>query len=186
MSLDSYESAVDTQMIDAREIEIETCAYKDCGYLFVDIQCHYWQYHPQFIKPNTNQANLTNEKVTEKEFPEVQIAHKRSNQSEDTESVKAAKHQPQKQDDLSDHIDGLPTKEEQKPLTETVMCNPDPNAVWSAEALSPTKATMAWRQKLSTTMTLTQRKKRMLTIRMKTMGPEVTRVKKERKKFLKE
>ena len=87
MCLDNYESAVDSQMIDAKEIEIETCAYKDCGYLFVDIQCHYWQYHPQFIKPNTNRASLTNEKVTEKELPEVQIAHKRSNQSEDTESV---------------------------------------------------------------------------------------------------
>ena len=51
MSLDNYEAAIDSQMIDAKEIEIETCAYKDCRYLFVDIQCHYWQYHPQFIKP---------------------------------------------------------------------------------------------------------------------------------------
>ena len=115
MCLDNYESAVDSQMIDAKEIEIETCAYKDCGYLFVDIQCHYWQYHPQFIKPNTNRASLTNEKVTEKELPEVQIAHKRSNQSEDTESVKAVKHQTQKQDNLNDPMDDdskdLSTKE---------------------------------------------------------------------------
>ena len=36
MCLDNYESAVDSQMIDANEIEIETDAYKDCGYLFVD------------------------------------------------------------------------------------------------------------------------------------------------------
>ena len=132
MSLDSYESAVDAQMIDAREIEIETCAYKDCGYLFVDIQCHYWQFHPQFIKPNTNQANLTNEKVTEKKLPEVQEAHKESNQSEGTESVKAANHQPEKQGISSDHTDDLPIKEEQKPPTETEMCKPDSNSVWSA------------------------------------------------------
>ena len=39
-------------------------------------------------------------------------------------------------------MDGLPTKEKHKPLTETVMCNLDPISVWSAgtEALSPTKA----------------------------------------------
>ena len=97
MSLESYESAVDAQTIDAKDIEIETWAYKECGCIFVDIQCHYWQFHPQFIKPNTNQANLTNEKVTEKKFPEVQEAHKESNQSEDKESVKAENHQPEKQ-----------------------------------------------------------------------------------------
>ena len=71
MSLESYESAVDAQMTDAKEMEIETCTYKDCGYLFVDIQCHYWHFHPQFIKPNTNQANLTNKKVTEKKLPDI-------------------------------------------------------------------------------------------------------------------
>ena len=79
MSLDNYEAAIDSQMIDAKEIEIETCAYKDCSYLFVDIQCHYWQYHPQFIKPNTNRASMTNEIVTEEKLSEAQIACERSN-----------------------------------------------------------------------------------------------------------
>ena len=59
VNLDTYEAAIDAQ-IDAKEIEIETCAYRECGYLFVDIQYHYWQYHPQFIKPNTNRASMTN------------------------------------------------------------------------------------------------------------------------------
>ena len=38
-------------------------------------------------------------------------------------------------------MDDLSTKEEQKPLQETVMCNPAPNAVWSVgtEVLPPTK-----------------------------------------------
>ena len=81
-----------SQMIDAKEIEIETCAYKDCGYLFVDIQCHYWQYHPQFIKPNTNRASMTNEIVTEEKLSKAQIACERSNQMEDRESVRALNH----------------------------------------------------------------------------------------------
>ena len=132
MSLESYESAVDAQMTDAKEMEIETCTYKDCGYLFVDIQCHYWQFHPQFIKPNTNQANLINEKVTEKNFPEVQEAHKESNQSQDTNPVKVANHQPEKQGMSSDLTDDLPIKEEQKPPTETEICKTGSNSVWSA------------------------------------------------------
>ena len=80
--------------------------------------------------------------MKKKELPEVQIAHKRSNQSEDTESVKAASHRPQKQENLKDLMDSLSTKEKQKPVSETIMGNPDPNAIWSAgtESLSPTKA----------------------------------------------
>ena len=66
VNLDTYEAAIDAQ-IDAKEIEIETCAYRECGYLFVDIQYHYWQYHPQFIKPNTNRAGMTNEIITEED-----------------------------------------------------------------------------------------------------------------------
>ena len=57
---------------------------------------------------------------------------KESNQSEGTESVKAANHQPEKQGISSDHTDDLPIKEEQKPPTETEMCKPDSNSVWSA------------------------------------------------------
>ena len=64
---------------------------------------------------------------------------------EDTESVKAVKHQTQKQDNLNDPMDDdskdLSTKEEQKPLPETVRCNPAPDAAWSVgtEVLPPTQ-----------------------------------------------
>ena len=77
----------------------------------MDIQSHYWQFHPQFIKPNTNQAKQTNEKVTKKGFLEVHVTQKESNQSEDTESVKTAK-LPEKQGMSSNYTDVLPTKDE--------------------------------------------------------------------------
>ena len=80
MSMDNYEAAIDSQMIDAKEMQIETCAYRNCGYLFVDIQFHYWQYHPQYIRPNTNQASMINKTVTEEKLSEVQITCERSDQ----------------------------------------------------------------------------------------------------------
>ena len=116
-------------MIDAREIEIETCAYKDCGYLFVDIQCHYWQFHPQFIKPNTNQAKQTNKKVTKKGFQEVHVTQKESNQSEDTEKKKTTK-LPGKQGLLRNYTNGLPRMDEQTPLTP--QCKSDSNSALPA------------------------------------------------------
>ena len=73
MCMDNYEAAIDSQMIDAKEMQIETCAYRNCGYLFVDIQFHYWQYHPQYIRPNTNQASMINKTVSEEKLSEVQI-----------------------------------------------------------------------------------------------------------------
>ena len=70
------------------------------------------------------------------------MASKGSNQPEDTEPVKSASHQPVRQDVLSNLVNGLPDKKEQKVLPETVVSNPGPNAAWSAGAksLSWTKA----------------------------------------------
>ena len=107
MSLESYEAAVGAQALDARNLEIETRAYKGCGYIFVDIQSHYWQFHPQFIKPNTKQANQANEKVTGKGVQEVRMDQERSNQLEETESVEITK-PPGKQGMSSNYTDGLP------------------------------------------------------------------------------
>ena len=72
-----------------------------------DIKC---ETHTSYDKTNVTQVDIeeiTDKKeertdyledegpVTKKESPEVQVAHKRSNQSEDTEPVKAANHQPE-------------------------------------------------------------------------------------------
>ena len=46
MTMDNYEAAIDSQIEDAQKMQIEKCAYRNCGFLFVDIQFHYWQYHP--------------------------------------------------------------------------------------------------------------------------------------------
>ena len=59
------------------------------------------------------------------------MAHKESNQSEDTESVKAANHQPEKQGISNDLTNDLPIKEEQKPPTETEICKTGSNSIWS-------------------------------------------------------
>ena len=96
----------------------------------MDIQSHYWQFHPQFIKPNTKQVNQTDEKGTEKGVQEVHMNQKGSNQLEDIESVKTTK-LPGKQGMSSSCTDGLPTKDEQTPLTP--QCESDSNSVWPAE-----------------------------------------------------
>ena len=66
----------------------------------------------------------------EEEDGDVKNGNGGSNQSKDTEPVKPSSHQPEKQDVLSDLMNGLSNKEEQP---ETVVSNPDPNAVWSAD-----------------------------------------------------
>ena len=87
MCLESYESSVDAQTLDARSLEVERCAYKGCGYTFLDIHSHYWQFHPEFSKPNTKTPNLTNGTVTGKGFKEIHMDQKGSNPVEETESV---------------------------------------------------------------------------------------------------
>ena len=41
MTMDNYEAAIDSQMEDTQEMQIEKCAYRNCGFLFVNIQFHY-------------------------------------------------------------------------------------------------------------------------------------------------
>ena len=80
----------------------------------MDIQSHYWQFHPQFIKPNTKQANQTNEKVTGKGVQKVHMDQKGSNQLEETESVDMTK-LPGKQDSNS----VWPAEGEERDIPET-------------------------------------------------------------------
>ena len=95
MIMDNYEATIDSQMEDAQEMQIEKCAYRNCGFLFVDIQFHYWQYHPQHIRPNMNQAGMIDKKDTEDKLQEVQEPYEKSDQVEDRDSVKhwTIKHQ---------------------------------------------------------------------------------------------
>ena len=68
----------------------------------------------------TDKEEERNKKLEEKSFfdevelPEVQVARKESNQPEDTEPEKSASHQPERQDILSDHVNGLPEEKEKK------------------------------------------------------------------------
>ena len=66
--LESLEASLDAQILDAGSLEVERCTYQRCGYTFLDIHSHYWQYHPKFIKPNTKMANRTPNTATETGF----------------------------------------------------------------------------------------------------------------------
>ena len=70
------------------------------------------------------------------------MARKVSNQPEDTEPVKSASHQPERQDVLSYPVNDLPDEKEQKVTPEIVVSNLGPNAGWIAgtKALSRKKA----------------------------------------------
>ena len=68
-------------------LEVESCAYRRCGHTFLDIHSHYWQFHPEFIKPNTKTANHTKGTVTGKGFQKVHMDQIGSNLEEETESV---------------------------------------------------------------------------------------------------
>ena len=94
--MDNYEAAIDSQVVDAQKMQIEKCAYRNCGYLFVDIQFHYWQYHPQHIR----QAGMIDKKDTEEKLQEVQIPCERSDQVEDRESLNTLNHRTSKQDNM--------------------------------------------------------------------------------------
>ena len=69
------------------------------------------------------------------------MTRKGSSQPEDTEPKKSASHQPE-QYVLSDPVNGLPDKKEQKVTPEIVVSNLGPNAGWLAgtKALSRKKA----------------------------------------------
>ena len=70
------------------------------------------------------------------------MARKESNQLEDIEPEESASHQPERQDVLSDPVNGLPDEKEQKVPPEIVVSNLGTNTGWSAgaKALSRNKA----------------------------------------------
>ena len=72
MTLDNYEGAIDNQLQDAKKMQIEKCAYRNCGFLFVDIRLHYWQMHPEHIRPSMNRVSMNDKRDTEDEHQEVQ------------------------------------------------------------------------------------------------------------------
>ena len=57
--MEAYESSIDAQTLDVKRLEIQQCAYLNCGYTFLDIHCHYWQFHSNYIKPNMKEASHT-------------------------------------------------------------------------------------------------------------------------------
>ena len=63
--MDTYEASLDTITLDIKRLEIEKCAYMSCGFTFLDIHSHYWQFHPEYIKPNMRMTNYMKNTVTE-------------------------------------------------------------------------------------------------------------------------
>ena len=94
--MENYESSLDTQTLDAKRLEVERCAYLNCGYTFLDIHSHYWQFHLEYIKPNMRKANCTKDTVTK--FQESNVNQIGSDLEEDTESVDKAK--PQREQEV--------------------------------------------------------------------------------------
>ena len=87
--MDDYESSLDSQTLDVKRLEIEKCAYKNCGFTFLDIHSYYWQFHPEYIKPNMRVTNHTKDTVTG--LQNFNIDQLRSNREEKTESVDKTK-----------------------------------------------------------------------------------------------
>ena len=68
----------------------------NCGFTFLDIHSHYWQFHPEYIKPNMRMTNYTKNTVTG--LQKVNMGQLGSNQEEKTDSVDKAK--PQEKQEL--------------------------------------------------------------------------------------
>ena len=87
--MDDYESSLDSQKLDVKRLEIEKCAYKNCGFTFLDIHSHYWQFHSEYIKPNMRVTNHTKDTVTG--LQKFNIDQLGSNREEKTESLDKTK-----------------------------------------------------------------------------------------------
>ena len=98
MTLDNYEAAIDSQLEDAKKMQIEKCEYRSCGLLFVDIRLHYWQMHPEYIKPGMNQFNMNHGKEAGAEHPEVQRPDEISDPSVERHHGKPLDYQESNQD----------------------------------------------------------------------------------------
>ena len=66
-----YESSIDAQKLDANQIEIKQCTLLGCGYTFIDVSNHYWQFHSNSIKPNVMKSSRAVNTVTESQNPNV-------------------------------------------------------------------------------------------------------------------
>ena len=115
ISLESLEASLDAQILDADSLEIERCTYQRCGYTFLDIHSHYWQYHPEFIKPNTKMANHTTGTATETGFQKMTMKQIESNPMEGTEYADMGKPRGKKGSDSTrpakDGINDIPGSE---------------------------------------------------------------------------
>ena len=60
MHMGSYESSIDAQKLDANRIEIKKCTLLRCGYTFIDVSNHYWQFHSNSIEPNVMKSSKGN------------------------------------------------------------------------------------------------------------------------------
>ena len=90
--MDTYEAALDTLTMDIKSLEIQKCAYMSCGFTFIDIHSHYWQFHPEFIKQNMRTTNYMEKTVAELQGDEM--GQLETNQQEKHDPVVAAVAQP--------------------------------------------------------------------------------------------
>ena len=102
VTLDSYEAAIDNQLEDAKKMQIEKCVYRDCGFLFVDIRMHYWQMHPEYIKPGMNQSSKNHGKEAEGEHKKVQRPDGKSDPAEKRHTGRPSDFQKSNQDSKTD------------------------------------------------------------------------------------
>ena len=93
----SYESSIDAQTLDVKHLEIQRCAYLNCGYTFLDIHSHYWQFHSNYIKPNMKKTDCTKDT----ELQESNVNKLGSNTVKDTETVDKAKPQTEQEPRIS-------------------------------------------------------------------------------------
>ena len=67
MYMEAYESSIDAQTLDVKRLEIQQCTYLNCGYTFLDIYCHYWQFHANYIKPNMKEIDCAEQTEIQQE-----------------------------------------------------------------------------------------------------------------------
>ena len=83
MYMEAYESSIDAQTLDVKRLEIQQCTYLNCGYTFLDIHCHYWQFHANYIKPNMKEIDC----AEQTEIQKADVSELGSEVVEDTETV---------------------------------------------------------------------------------------------------
>ena len=64
MFRDMYEASLEELTMDIKKVQIQRCNYR-CGYSFIDIHSHMWQYHPELIDPNTGTVSYMADSIAE-------------------------------------------------------------------------------------------------------------------------